>query len=104
MSGEDLSELEARIRGGESATAEETLDLIQRVRKLEWDLDGMDRLYNTLSDQARALRSHVSGLRNRLGYVRLQLQKEAKFLHRWKPENNRFYRAYDTLSEIIDQI
>lgn len=50
------------------------------------------------------LKDTFSGLARRLGYAELQLAKEAKFKPRRLTENNRFYRAYDTVSEIRETL
>lgn len=50
------------------------------------------------------LKATFSGLAQRLRYAELQLTKEAKFKPRRLSENNRFYRAYDRVSEIREAL
>ena len=40
----------------------------------------------------------------RLDYAALQLTREAKFMHRHNPEHRRFFRAYDTVTEVRDDL
>lgn len=100
---EQLQDMYERAARGETLSAEESLELVLKVRKLAWDLKGMDELYNTLSLQSRTYREHITGIFGRLRYALRQLEKEAKFKRREVPENARFYRAYDTLAEVVGQ-
>jgi hypothetical protein len=98
---ESLQEMQERTARGETLSPEESLELVQRVRKLEWDLSGMDSLYNTLCLQTEARREDANKIHGRLRYALRQLEKEARFKRREVPENSRFYRAYDTLAEVL---
>lgn len=51
-------------------------------------------------DLVKKMQTEALRLQRRLEYAELQLAREAKFLPRYKPENDRFYRAYDTCSEV----
>lgn len=51
-------------------------------------------------DLVKKMQAEASRLQRRLEYVELQLAREAKFLPRNRPENSRFYRAYDACTEI----
>ena len=56
-----------------------------------------DNFYPELVEK---MRQEARRLERRLAYVELQLSKEGKFLPRSIPENKRFYRAYDTCTEV----
>lgn len=96
-----LQDMYKRSRRGEALSPGESLDLVMKVRKLESDLSGMDELYNTLSMQMAARREEADKTTGRLRYALRQLEKEARFMPRGVPENSRFYRAYDTLVEVL---
>jgi len=55
-------------------------------------------------EHIRWLKDKFSGLARRLSYAELQLAKEAKFKPKRLTENNRFYRAYDTVSEVREAL
>lgn len=50
------------------------------------------------------VRAEVAAQKRRLDYVVLQLAREAKFLPQSKPENRRFYRAFDAVADTRDAL
>lgn len=75
-------------------------DAAHRCSKARLKLDD-DNFY---PDLVKKMQGETRRLQRRLAYVELQLTKEAKFLPRDRCENNRFYRAYDTVTEIKDSL
>jgi hypothetical protein len=104
MTEEQLQEMLSRCLRGEPLRPEESLKLALRVRKLEYDLSGMDEMYNTLCMQTQTRREEQRALARRLGYVLNLLGREARFKSRQRPEDTRFFRGYDTLEEIVGQL
>lgn len=43
-------------------------------------------------------------MKGRLDYAVLQLQREARFLTPTNPGNRRFYRAFETTTEVRDEL
>lgn len=51
-------------------------------------------------EELAQLKVHVATQAQRLQYALMQLDREAKFLPKWKPENNRFHRAHEVIAEV----
>ena len=50
------------------------------------------------------LKAQIAEQERRLDYAVMQLNREAKFLPTWKPENARFYRALGCVTEVRDSL
>jgi hypothetical protein len=59
----------------------------------EWLEEENDRLRAEIQTQAR-----------RLDYAVMLLSREAKFLPTWKPETQRFHRAFGVVTEVRDAL
>lgn len=57
-----------------------------------------------MEQSEQELRAEIDRLSQRLDYVVLQLEREAKFMPTWKPETRRFHRAYDCVREVRDDM
>lgn len=58
----------------------------------------------TPEEEVQQLKALLHQQARRLDYAVMQLEREAKFMPKWKPENRRFYRAYDTVTEVRDTL
>jgi hypothetical protein len=56
------------------------------------------------SDELTRIKAEVEVQVRRLDYAVMQLEREAKFLPEWKPENRRFHRAYVAVKEVRDAL
>jgi hypothetical protein len=57
-----------------------------------------------LEEENERLRQQIEAQARRLDYAVMQLDREAKFLPEWKPENRRFHRAYTVVAEVRDAL
>lgn len=57
-----------------------------------------------MEEEIARLRTLVAVQARRLDYAFIQLEREAKFLPKNKPENRRFYRALNVVEEVRDTL
>lgn len=57
-----------------------------------------------MTETEEELRLELDRLKGRLDYAVLQLEREAKFMPKWKIETKRFHRAHDCVREVRDDM
>lgn len=90
-----LQELQNHINNGGSLADHETLDLIERLRD-------KTRLADAAMAKADEIFASMGRVRGPLRYARLQFDREAKFKHGYRPEDERFLRGFDALNRALD--
>lgn len=57
-----------------------------------------------MEEELAQLKQIVAAQQRRLDYAVLQLSREAKFLPESRPENRRFYRAFEVVVEVNETL